>query len=144
MATITAAPAVLGSHRAVRSAGSARPARATATAPRAAATKPQVRLTRRGRLVGAAALVLAVAALLLGAMAVLLGPMATPAAAGAAASHPAAATYVVQPGQTLWAIATAIAPNADPRETITTLREANNLTTSDVYAGQRLVIPALN
>jgi LysM repeat protein len=75
--------------------------------------------------------------------AVLLGPAAgTAAASSAAATHMTATTLVVRPGDTLWSIATRVAPNADPRETITALRELNNLDQPAVYVGQRLIIPA--
>lgn len=33
--------------------------------------------------------------------------------------------YVVQPGDTLWSIAEAIAPDSDPRPVVDALREAN-------------------
>ena len=47
----------------------------------------------------------------------------------------------VQAGDTLWTIATRIAPKADPRATIRAIRELNGLSTGAVQAGQRLVLP---
>jgi LysM domain len=46
--------------------------------------------------------------------------------------------YVVQPGDTLWSIAEAIAPDADPRPVVDALREANGGPT--LHAGDRLRI----
>jgi Tfp pilus assembly protein FimV len=48
--------------------------------------------------------------------------------------------YVVQPGDTLWSIAAAVAPNDDPRSVVDRLREANG--TDVLQAGDRLVIDA--
>ena len=64
--------------------------------------------------------------------------------AGAASMHPdrPAHTVTVLPGDTLWAIALATAPQEDPRATILAIREANGLSGSGLQVGQRLVIPA--
>ena len=63
-------------------------------------------------------------------------------AAGGRRPAPVALTHVVMPGETLWGIATELSPNADPRDTVALLVEVNNLPSSGVLAGQRLVIPA--
>ena len=70
--------------------------------------------------------------------------------AGAASLHPeeprqesAASVVVVQPGDTLWAIALQVAPQEDPRATIQVIREANGMRSAGVQAGQRLIIPAV-
>jgi hypothetical protein len=47
-------------------------------------------------------------------------------------------TYVVKPGDTLWSIAAAIAPDADPRPVVDALREANG--GPDLQVGERLII----
>ena len=47
-------------------------------------------------------------------------------------------TYVVQPGDTLWSIAAAIAPDSDPRPVVHALRAANG--GPDVQVGERLII----
>jgi Tfp pilus assembly protein FimV len=47
-------------------------------------------------------------------------------------------TYVVKPGDTLWSIASAIAPNSDPRPVVDALRAANG--GPDIQVGQRLTI----
>src|SRR5262245_45555108 len=46
--------------------------------------------------------------------------------------------YVVQPGDTLWSIATEIAPDRDPRAVVDALREANG--GPDLEVGDRLVL----
>lgn len=109
--------------------------------PRAAPAGP-VRLTRRGRIV--------VGALALVAAAVVASLLSLALAGGAlAANHgPARAGYqgmrqiVVQPGQTLWSIAAAVAPAADPRVIIPQLEAANSLPGSTVYPGETLWVPA--
>ena len=54
----------------------------------------------------------------------------------------ATGVVVVQPGESLWQIAKAVSPQADPRETITLIRELNALGDSTVVAGQSIVVPA--
>jgi hypothetical protein len=55
-----------------------------------------------------------------------------------ALSPPAGRTYVVRPGDTLWSIAAAIAPDSDPRPVVDALRDANG--GPDLDVGERLVI----
>lgn len=57
-------------------------------------------------------------------------------------SGPATAIVKVEAGQSLWDVAVAIAPNEDPRSTIWTIKALNGLRTSEVQAGQALVVPA--
>ena len=90
-----------------------------------------LRVTRRGRLV-----VLAVALL------VVLLPGAWRAMATAQTEGPATVAISVQPGDTLWGIASAIDPGADPRALIAEIRELNALTSSGLVPGQVLVVPA--
>jgi LysM repeat protein len=47
-------------------------------------------------------------------------------------------TYVVKPGDTLWSIASAIAPGSDPRPVVDALRAANG--GPNIEVGQRLTI----
>jgi hypothetical protein len=47
-------------------------------------------------------------------------------------------TYVVQPGDTLWSIAAAVAPGSDPRPVVAALRSANG--GPNLQVGQRLII----
>jgi LysM repeat protein len=51
-------------------------------------------------------------------------------------------TVVVQPRQSLWAIAIEAAPGSDPRETVARIRDLNGLDARPVRAGQQLVLPA--
>ena len=57
-------------------------------------------------------------------------------------SGPTTAVVKVEAGQSLWDVAVAIAPNEDPRSTIWTIKALNGLETSEVQAGQALVVPA--
>jgi L-lactate permease len=63
-------------------------------------------------------------------------------AAQADASGPTTAVIKVEAGQSLWDVAVAIAPNEDPRSTIWTIKALNGLETSEVQAGQALIVPA--
>ncbi len=101
-----------------------------------------VRLTRRGRRV--------VAGLVIALTAVAVALIWLAAAGGAAASDhgaPARAVYqgltqvVVRPGQTLWSIAAAAEPSADPRVVIQQIVEANALTGATIHSGQLLWVP---
>ena len=108
--------------------------------PGASAAHPSaVRLTMRGRLLVVAALVvLALATVTLGQA--ILG--AFDAEAGSSTTTGAARTWVVQPGQTLWAIAEELDPNTDPRETVARIESMNDLDGSGVVAGQEIFVPA--
>ena len=109
----------------------------------AASQRPApVRLTRRGRIVlGSLVIVLAAGAV----MAVLL----LTAPGGALASnhgqpgggYQGMTQVVVQPGQTLWSIAAAAEPRADPRLVIQQIVSANSLAESAIYAGELLWVP---
>jgi hypothetical protein len=98
-------------------------------------TAGHIRLTRRGRL---ALLVAAVLCLLVGfslgnALSFTAGSISSP-----AASH----SIVVQPGQTLWGIATQVAPHADPRATIQQIIVLNHLPSTGVQVGETLAVPS--
>ena len=101
--------------------------------------RPVVRFTRRGRLIVVLALVL------------LLFSLATLSRAagwafatdqGSTGSGAVATEWVVQPGETLWQVAVAVAPDADPRDTVARIVELNNLPDASVRAGQTLLVPA--
>jgi hypothetical protein len=99
-----------------------------------ARSRAQVRLTRRGRLIvllacSAAALV----ALLWGAQTV---------RATISSDGPATAYVSVEPGDSLWSIAHRVAPSDDPRDVVARIEDLNDLPSSDVRAGQLLVVPA--
>jgi nucleoid-associated protein YgaU len=57
---------------------------------------------------------------------------------------PVIATYTVDSGDTLWAIATRFYPNGDVRDMVAAIKAANHLQTATVHAGQELVIPKLH
>ena len=63
-------------------------------------------------------------------------------AAQADQSGPTTAIVKVEAGQSLWDVAVAIAPDEDPRSTIWAIKALNGLETSEVQAGQALVVPA--
>ena len=52
-----------------------------------------------------------------------------------------ARSYVVQPGDTLWRIATRVAPGADPRPVIDDLAQANGLQAGSLVPGQVIRLP---
>jgi hypothetical protein len=132
-------------------AGSVRPAARAPMSPPAAMTAParrpaghgQVRLTRRGRLVVWALAALTAAAVLI--------PVWLLAAGGAqAANHglPPAAVHAglrqvaVRPGQTLWSIALAADPTADPRVVTQEIIQVNALSSQVLVPGESLWVPA--
>jgi len=124
MAQVTAVAALPVQRAAVRSITSAKSARPAQSG---------LKLTVRGRRVVAllALLPIFVAFLLIGTR-----------AAQADASGPTTAVVKVEAGQSLWDVAVAIAPNEDPRSTIWTIKALNGLETSEVQAGQALIVPA--
>jgi LysM repeat protein len=48
---------------------------------------------------------------------------------------------VVRPGQTLWSIASAAEPSADPRVVVQQIISVNSLTSTQIVAGQLLWVP---
>jgi len=124
MALVTATAALPVQRAAVRSITSAKSARPAQSG---------VKLTVRGRRVVAllALLPIVIAFVLIGTR-----------AAQADQTGPSTAVVKVETGQSLWDVALAIAPNEDPRSTIWTIKALNGLKTSDVQAGQGLIVPA--
>jgi nucleoid-associated protein YgaU len=100
--------------------------------PREPAATAPLRLTRRGVVV----LTLAVAAL--GAGLVWLAKVSAPQPAAVPA---APRSVTVHPGDTLWAIATRVAPQSDPRAEVAALQQRNHLTGVDLTPGQVLRVP---
>jgi hypothetical protein len=99
-------------------------------------TARPVRLTRRGRFVLVATLT---GGLLGGAVAVAGGSFAGP---GGAPSAPKLRHVIVKPGDTLWGIAQAADPGADPRATVRRISDLNGLTGTGLVPGQQLALPA--
>ena len=121
MVQVTAVAALPVPRAAVRSARPLQPA------------QPSLKLTVRGRRVVA---ILALLPIVI--MFILIGTR----AAQADATGPTTAVIKVEAGQSLWDVAVAIAPNEDPRSTIWTIKALNGLETSEVQAGQALIVPA--
>lgn len=93
---------------------------------------PPLRLTRRG------VAVLSVAVALLGLGLVWLAKLSAP----QASPLPAAPTSVtVQAGDTLWSIATRVAPQRDPMAEVAALQQRNHLAGVDLVPGQVLRVP---
>ncbi len=119
----------------------ARPARRQARQQPAArstsASTSGLRLTRRGRIV----LMFASSMFLLIAV-IASGRFSADAGTSLADQGRATGVVVVQPGESLWQIAEAIAPGVDPRETISLIRNLNGLGDTTVVAGQSIVVPA--
>nr|WP_082699257.1 LysM peptidoglycan-binding domain-containing protein [Arthrobacter sp. EPSL27] len=110
----------------------------------AGTSKPRqapLRLTRRGRFVFIGVPLILLAALLLS----LSGFFNAPAKAAESASELSptpTVTVTVQPGESLWAIAAAVAPERDPRDVVADIVQLNNLEAARVVPGQALFIPA--
>jgi hypothetical protein len=98
-----------------------------------------LQLTRRGRLllIGLP-LILSAAALL-----TLIGFFTAPAMASPSAGLGAGETITVTvgSGQTLWEVASAVAPERNPHDVIAEISQLNNLPGSIVQAGQQLHVP---
>jgi LysM domain len=104
-------------------------------------SSPPLRLTRRGRVVVAALAVTVIAAI-----AVVIGLAAAGGAQAANHGQPRAGyrgmhEIVVRPGQTLWSIASAAEPGADPRDVVQQIMTANAMTATTITTGQLLWVP---
>lgn len=102
---------------------------------------PPLRLTRRGRVVVGALVVAVIAAI-----ALVIGLAAAGGAQAANHGQPRAGyqgmhEIVVRPGQTLWSIASAAEPGADPRDVVQQIMTANAMTGTTIRAGQLLWVP---
>ncbi len=101
------------------------------------AAKSRLRLTRRGRRVFGALATLAVSALLAG-----VAVFGSAQAQANVDGRPADFGYVVvQPGESLWAVATRLDSQADPRDLIAEIVQLNQLDGSGVQAGQPVAVP---
>jgi LysM domain-containing protein len=104
--------------------------------------RTRARLTRRGRIVVAALITACV--VLVAALAWLAG---TARAEAAGSGSPASAVYhslrsvVVQPGESLWTIATQADPAGDPRAVMQEIIDINALHGTSVQPGERLWLP---
>ena len=106
-----------------------------------AAARPAVkrlRLTARGRAVLTTLAALPAVLVILG---VIWGGGAALASLDSSAPAGTFETVTVSAGDSLWAIAQEIAPDADPRDVVAEISRLNGLTGSVVSAGQQLAIP---
>lgn len=115
--------------------GSTRSRSAAAAPGRRSAPRSAVRLTRRGRIVLGIVLSVPFAAVIM-----VVGSWSADAETQVAGA-PATGVVVVQAGQSLWEIASTVAPQSDPRATITAIRDLNGLGSDAVVPGQALVVP---
>ena len=95
--------------------------------------EPPLRLTRRGR-----AVVLVLLAVLASVASAVLFTTASRADDPPAGPAP---TIVVQPGDTLWSVATRVMPGRDGRDAVAELRRANGLRGSELQPGALLILP---
>lgn len=103
----------------------------------AVASQPHLRITRRGR-----AVLTLLIAIPLAVGAAVTGFGAIGAAAGTQSSTATFQYVTVEPGESLWQVARAVAPTADPRDVVADILSFNDLGSGDVQPGQRLAIPA--
>ena len=105
------------------------------------AKQAPLRLTRRGRFVLIGVPLILLAALVLSFSGFLNAP-AKAAESAAELSLTPTVTVTVQPGESLWAIAEAVAPERDPRDVVADIIQLNNLEAARVVPGQALFIPS--
>lgn len=102
------------------------------------AETPRLRLTRRGGTVFGALATAAVA----GVLAFVAAIAAPQAQASDSASDAQQFHYVVvQPGDSLWSVASQLDPSADPRDLVAEIVQLNQLDGSGVQAGQPVAVP---
>ncbi|MCU1559492.1 LysM peptidoglycan-binding domain-containing protein [Mycetocola sp.] len=96
----------------------------------------RIRLTRRGR-----AVFTSLAAGPLVAVAAWIGVNALPAVATSSPSSVVFEYATIESDQSLWQLATTVAPDVDPRDVIADIMRLNQLDSSTVSPGQRIAIP---
>lgn len=111
------------------------------------AALPPLRLTARGRLALRVLSGTVLTALVLGLVALFYSSWSAQATAGESGADSSAvrgefSTVTVQEGDSLWTIADASAPGADPRDLMADIVEINDLRSGVVHPGQELAIPA--
>jgi hypothetical protein len=119
--------------RMTSTAGVRMPSTAGVRMPITAGERGGVRLTRRGRVL----VVLSILVMLV--VGFSMGRVSSQAADSAGVTGPR--TVTVQPGESLWALATRIAPHVDPRLVVTQIEQLNHLRTAELMAGQQLRVP---
>ena len=104
-------------------------------------TRAPLRLTRRGRLVVTVLLVVVFSAAALLLTALVSGRAQATNHGEPRAGYQGMHEIVVRPGQTLWSIAAAAEPTADPRSVVQEIMSANALDGPGIRAGQLLWVP---
>ena len=102
-----------------------------------AGVRTRLRLTRRGRAVFGTLATL----LVIGVLAVVATFSGAQAVASAESSAAEFGYVVVQPGDSLWQVASSIDPNSDPRDLVAEIVRLNQLDGSGVLAGQPIAVP---
>ncbi|WP_426998855.1 LysM peptidoglycan-binding domain-containing protein [Pseudarthrobacter sp. N5] len=110
-------------------------------APSVGRAQPRLRLTRRGRIILIGLPLILLAAILMS-LAGFLNSPAKAADSRADLSATPTVSVIVREGESLWAIATAIAPERDPRDVIADIVQLNNLDAGRVVPGQPLFVPS--
>ena len=104
------------------------------TPARSTAPRTRLRLTRRGRMVIALLVALPLVISLLG--------LALNGGGATATSGESTVTMVtVEAGQSLWSLASTIAPGASTADVVSDLIAINNLSSASVQPGQQLIVP---
>lgn len=99
--------------------------------------RTRLRLTRRGRIVFS---ILITSALLV--ILALVAMFSSPQAVATSELSKADFGYViVQPGESLWQVASVIDPSVDPRDLVAEIVQLNQLDASSVQAGQPIAVP---
>jgi hypothetical protein len=109
--------------------------------PRPASAPAPLRLTRRGRVVAATLLVTVIAAIGLVIALAAAGGAQAASPGGPGTGHQGMHEVVVRSGQTLWSIASAAEPTADPRLVVQQIMAANRMSSTAIAAGQLLWVP---
>jgi LysM repeat protein len=107
-----------------------------ATSLRQPRTSSRLRLTGRGRVV-------VVVVSLMVSLGLVLATSRASSTATEVQYAPALRAITVAPGQTLWQIAEAVDPSADPRQTVERLVSLNGFSSPALAAGQQILVPAL-
>jgi LysM repeat protein len=99
-------------------------------------TAPRLRITKRGYTVLTVAVAIPLVAAAFGIALNSGGAVATDSTTSTSFEH-----VTVQSGETLWQLATSIAPKADPRDVIADIVQLNQLDGSTLQPGQRIAVP---
>lgn len=99
----------------------------------------KLRMTRRGRVVLGVLLAIVVSTIV--ALSFFAGSSSALASGEQERGSVQFATVAAMPGDSLWTLASRIAPEEDPRDVIADIKLLNRLESSDLLVGQELAIP---